>query len=117
LELQNTLEKQAFILGGENYNAPAQLVGDFIAAKPSAAVGSVEPSYKPGVTWSDLSRCLPEYAITAIREALPAFDKKIRGFAMYDAVLTGVETISHNMPFRRCCSNDSTTRAHTKTID
>lgn len=92
LELQNTLEKQAFILGGENYNAPAQLVGDFIAAKPSAAVGSVEPSYKPGVTWSDLSRCLPEYAITAIREALPAFDKKIRGFAMYDAVLTGVET-------------------------
>ena len=92
LELQNTLEKQAFILGGENYNAPAQLVGDFIAAQPSAAVGSVEPSYKPGVTWSDLSSCLPEYAITAIREALPAFDKKIRGFAMHDAVLTGVET-------------------------
>jgi len=92
LELQNTLEKQAFILGGENYNAPAQLVGDFVAAQPSSAVGSVEPSYKPGVTWGDLSSCLPEYAITAIREALPAFDKKIRGFAMHDAVLTGVET-------------------------
>ncbi len=92
LELQNTLEKQAFILGGENYNAPAQLVGDFIAAQPSAAVGRVQPSYKPGVTWGDLSGCLPEYAITAIREALPAFDKKIRGFAMHDAVLTGVET-------------------------
>jgi len=92
LELQNTLEKQAFLLGGENYNAPAQLVGDFLAAKPSKAVGSIEPSYKPGVTWGDLSSCLPEYAITAIREALPAFDKKIRGFAMHDAVLTGVET-------------------------
>jgi len=92
LELQNKLEKQAFILGGENYNAPAQLVGDFVAAQPSSAVGSVEPSYKPGVTWGDLSNCLPEYAITAIREALPAFDKKIRGFAMHDAVLTGVET-------------------------
>jgi len=92
LELQNTLEKQAFLLGGENYNAPAQLVGDFIVAQPSAEVGSVEPSYKPGVTWGDLSSCLPEYAITAIREALPAFDKKIRGFAMHDAVLTGVET-------------------------
>jgi len=92
LELQNKLEKQAFILGGENYNAPAQLVGDFVAVQPSSAVGSVEPSYKPGVTWGDLSNCLPEYAITAIREALPAFDKKIRGFAMHDAVLTGVET-------------------------
>ncbi|MDF1583151.1 MAG: NAD(P)/FAD-dependent oxidoreductase [Methyloprofundus sp.] len=92
LALQNTLEQHAFIAGGENYNAPAQLVGDFLANKPSVAVGRVEPSYKPGVTWGDLSACLPDYAIAAIREALPAFDKQIRGFAMHDAVLTGVET-------------------------
>ena len=92
LDLQNQLEKQAFILGGESYDAPAQLVGDFLGNKPSHKLGSVEPSYKPGVKLGDLSNSLPDYAIAAIREAIPAFDKKIRGFAMYDAVLTAVET-------------------------
>lgn len=92
LALQDKLEKQAFVLGGENYNAPVQRLGDFLANQPSKVMGSVEPSYKPGVKWSDLSSSLPTYAIAAIREALPAFDKKIRGFAMPDAVLTAVET-------------------------
>jgi len=92
LELQNSLEKQAFILGGENYDAPAQLVGDFLNNTPSDVLGSVEPSYKPGIKLGDLSQSLPAYAIAAIREALPAFDKKIRGFALHDAVLTAVET-------------------------
>lgn len=92
LELQDTLEKQAFVLGGENYAAPVQLVGDFLNNQPSQELGKVEPSYKPSVKPSDLSSSLPDYAITAIREAIPAFDKKIRGFSMYDAVLTAVET-------------------------
>jgi uncharacterized FAD-dependent dehydrogenase len=84
--------KQAFVLGGGSYDAPVQLVGDFLANKPSDALGSVEPSYKPGVKLGDLSHSLPDYAISAIREAIPAFDKKIRGFAMHDAILTAVET-------------------------
>lgn len=92
IELQRQLESQAFILGGGDYNAPGQLVGDFLAGRPSTAFGSVQPSYKPGVTLGDLSPSLPAYAIDAIREALPAFDKKIKGFAMNDALLTGVET-------------------------
>ena len=66
--------------------------GDFLAGKPSTALGSVQPSYTPGVHLCDLSTALPDYAIAAIREALPAFDKQIKGFAMHDAVLTGVET-------------------------
>ncbi|MDQ8038180.1 MAG: NAD(P)/FAD-dependent oxidoreductase [Pedobacter sp.] len=89
---QRELESRAYVLGGSNYEAPGQLVGDFISGKASTAFGSVQPSYKPGVKLGDLSSALPEYAITAIREALPAFDKQIRGFAMHDAVLTGVET-------------------------
>ncbi|MBM5572427.1 MULTISPECIES: NAD(P)/FAD-dependent oxidoreductase [Deefgea] len=92
IEFQRQLESHAYILGGENYNAPAQLVGDFLAARPSKEVGSVEPSYKPGVNWTDLASALPDYAITAMREALPEFGKKIRGYDMHDAVLTGVET-------------------------
>ena len=92
IELQDQLEKQAFVLAGESYDAPAQLVGDFLANKPSVALGSVEPSYKPGVKLGDLSQSLPDYAIAAIREAIPAFDKKIKGFAMHDAILTAVET-------------------------
>lgn len=67
-------------------------MGDFIANRPSTAFGSVQPSYKPGVHLGDLNSALPDYAINAIREALPAFDKQIKGFAMHDAVLTGVET-------------------------
>jgi uncharacterized FAD-dependent dehydrogenase len=92
IALQEELESLAFVLGGGNYEAPAQLVGDFIAARPSTALGAVEPSYKPGVRLGDLAPSLPMYAIDAIREALPAFDKQIKGFAMPEAVLTGVET-------------------------
>ncbi|MBE9609779.1 NAD(P)/FAD-dependent oxidoreductase [Chitinilyticum piscinae] len=92
IEFQRALESHAFVLGGSNYNAPAQLVGDFLAGRPSTAVGSVEPSYKPGVTWTDLSSALPDFAIAAMREAIPEMAKKIRGYDMHDAVLTGVET-------------------------
>ncbi|MFZ5604884.1 MAG: NAD(P)/FAD-dependent oxidoreductase, partial [Pseudomonadota bacterium] len=92
VELQRELESRAFVLGGSNYDAPGQLVGDFIANKPSEQLGEVIPSYKPGVKLGDLSSALPPYAIEAIREALPAFGKQIRGFDMADAVLTGVET-------------------------
>ncbi len=89
---QRQLEAHAFKLGGENYQAPGQLVGDFLANRPSTAFGAVLPSYTPGVRLGDLASALPDYAIAALREALPAFDKKIPGFAMNDAVLTGVET-------------------------
>ncbi len=89
---QRALESHAYTLGGSNYQAPGQLVGDFIAGKPSTRLGSVEPSYKPGVLLGDLHSALPAYAIAAMREALPVFGKKIRGFDMHDAVLTGVET-------------------------
>jgi hypothetical protein len=92
IAFQRQWERRAFELGGGNYNAPAQLVGDFLAQRPSTQLGEVVPSYTPGVTMCDLSRALPDYIITAMREALPAFDKQIRGFAMHDAVLTGVET-------------------------
>jgi hypothetical protein len=92
IELQRKLEARAFELGGGNYEAPGQLVGDFIEGKPSTQLGSVEPSYKPGVHLTDLATTLPDYAIAAIREALPVFDQQIKGFAMKDAVLTGVET-------------------------
>jgi uncharacterized FAD-dependent dehydrogenase len=92
IALQRHWEKAAFAAGGGTYAAPAQLVGDFIAGTPSAALGDVVPSYRPGVTPTDLASCLPQYAIEAIREALPAFGKQIRGFDRPDAVLTGVET-------------------------
>jgi len=92
IDFQRKWESRAFELGGGTYDAPGQLVGDFIAGRPSTALGSVIPSYKPGVHLGDLSTALPDYAIAAIREALPVFDKQIRGFAMADAVLTGVET-------------------------
>ncbi|MBI3146812.1 MAG: NAD(P)/FAD-dependent oxidoreductase [Pseudogulbenkiania sp.] len=90
--LQRELESRAFVLGGGTYEAPGQLVGDFLAGRPSSRLGMVTPSYQPGVKLGDLSSALPDYAIAAMREAIPAFDKKIRGFAMNDAVLTGVET-------------------------
>jgi uncharacterized FAD-dependent dehydrogenase len=92
IALQRQWEEAAFAAGGGTYAAPAQLVGDFVAAKPSIVLGEVVPSYRPGVTPTDLSSCLPTYAIEAIREALPAFGKQIRGFDRADAVLTGVET-------------------------
>ena len=89
---QRKWESAAFVAGGGTYAAPAQRVGDFIAGVASTSLGSVIPSYRPGVTPTDLSPCLPDYAITAIREALTAFGRQIRGFDMADAVLTGVET-------------------------
>ena len=89
---QRQWESQAYLLGGRNYNAPGQLVGDFIANRPSSELGVVIPSYTPGVQLGDLNTALPGYAIDAIRQALPEFDKQIHGFAMQDAVLTGVET-------------------------
>jgi len=92
IDFQRRWEERAFELGGGAYDAPGQLVGDFLAGRPSKDFGSVLPSYRPGVRLGDLSSSLPDYAIAAIREALPAFDKQIRGFAMHDAVLTGVET-------------------------
>ncbi|MGJ7511961.1 NAD(P)/FAD-dependent oxidoreductase [Variovorax sp. GT1P44] len=92
IALQRKLESNAFVLGGGDYRAPGQLVGDFIAGKPSTELGSVEPSYKPGVTPADLHGALPAYAIEAMREAFPAFGRKIKGFDLHDAVLTGVET-------------------------
>ena len=92
IDFQRRWEEAAFKAGGENYNAPAQLVGDFLAGRPSTTLGSIVPSYKPAVKMTDLSSCVPGFVIEAIREALPAFDQQIKGFAMHDAVLTGVET-------------------------
>jgi len=96
ITFQRALESRAYELGGANYDAPGQRVGDFLAAQPSRAFGSVQPSYTPGVRPTDLAEpgreSLPVYAIEAIREALPAFERQIKGFAMADAVLTGVET-------------------------
>lgn len=92
IDFQRRLESLAYELGGANYNAPGQLVGDFLAKKASTELGSVIPSYKPGITLCDLAAALPAYAIEAIREALPAFDKQIKGFASNDAIITGVET-------------------------
>ncbi len=92
VELQRQLESRAFELGGSTYEAPGQLIGDFLAGRTSTAFGSVQPSYKPGVHLTDLAAALPEFAISAIREALPAFARQIKGFDLPDGVLTGVET-------------------------
>jgi uncharacterized protein len=92
MRFQRKLEEGAFCLGGSNYHAPVQLVGDFLRQQPSKALGSVTPSYAPGIHLTDLSQSLPNYAIAAIREAIPIFDQKIPGFAFNDATLTGVET-------------------------
>jgi uncharacterized protein len=92
IEFQQALESKAYELGGRTYEAPGQLVGDFLEGKPSTQLGSVTPSYQPGVHLTDLAQSLPDYAIEAIREAIPAFEKQIKGFSMKDAVLTGVET-------------------------
>jgi uncharacterized FAD-dependent dehydrogenase len=90
--LQRQLETRAFEVGGANYEAPGQLVGDFLAQRPSTHWGHVQPSYKPGVKLVDLADVLPDYAVTAMREALPVFGRKIKGYDMPDAVMTGVET-------------------------
>jgi uncharacterized FAD-dependent dehydrogenase len=89
---QRHWEERAYLAGGSSWRAPGQTVGDFLAARPSTSLGAIVPSYKPGVTPSDLSLCLPDYAVVAMREALPAFGRQINGFSMDDAVMTGVET-------------------------
>jgi uncharacterized FAD-dependent dehydrogenase len=89
---QRALEARAFVAGGENYRAPGQLLGDFLAQRASSAFGEIIPSYRPGVTLTDLAPCLPDFVVTAMREALPAFGRMIPGFDRADAVLTGVET-------------------------
>jgi uncharacterized FAD-dependent dehydrogenase len=90
--LQRQLESRAYTLGGSSYDAPGQRVGDFLAGQPSSALGEVQPSYKPGIHLGDLAPSLPAYAIEAMREALPVFGRKIKGYDMADALLTGVET-------------------------
>ena len=92
MELQRQLEAQAFVLGGSNYCAPAQLIGDFLVNKASTQLGEVQPSYTPGVNLTNLASALPQFAIDAMREAIPAFAKQVKGFDLHDGLLTGVET-------------------------
>jgi uncharacterized FAD-dependent dehydrogenase len=92
IAFQRHWEEQAFAAGGGTWSAPGQLVGDFLEGRPSTSLGEVTPSYRPGVMPADLSRCLPDFAVAAMREALPHFARQIPGFAMHDAVMTGVET-------------------------
>lgn len=92
IRFQRELESNAYLLGGENYDAPAQKIGDFLKGSDPSALGDVEPSFTPGIKLTDLSKALPDFAIEAIREAIPAFDKKIKGFSGADGLLTGVET-------------------------
>ncbi len=94
IEFQRDLEKKAFLLGGSNYNAPVQLVGDFLRGNPSKSVGTVEPSYKPGYNLCDISYCFPEFVLESLKQGITEIDKKLYGFASYDAVLTAVETRS-----------------------
>ena len=94
VEFQRTWERKAFILGGKNYFAPLQLVGDFLAGKSSTKLGVIEPTYRPGWRLAHLADCLPDYVCETLRQALPHFDKQLPGFARADAVLTGVETRS-----------------------
>jgi len=113
IAFQRQWESRAYELGGRNYDAPGQLVGDFLAKKPSTQLGSVTPSYKPGVLLGELDQSLPDYAIDAIRESLPVFDKQIRGYAMHDAVLTGVETRTSS-PVRIRRNDDTLQSLNTK---
>jgi uncharacterized protein len=103
--LQRHWEERAFVAGGGSYAAPVQLVEDFVAGRASTSLGDVTPSYRPGVTPTDLSTCLPDYAIAAIREAIPAFGRQIKGFDRNNAVLTGVETRTSS-PIRVARGND-----------
>lgn len=92
IELQRNLESLAFKVGGENYHAPAQLIGDFLAGNASQDLGDVQPSYTPGITLTDLSKIMPNFVTAAIQEAIPVFERQIKGFAKADGLLTGVET-------------------------
>ena len=109
VRFQRKWEQAAFAAGGGDYRAPAQKVGDFLNRRPSDGPGQVTPSYRPGVKWGSLEGCLPEFVTDAMREALPLLDRKLKGFAHPDAVLTGVETRSSS-PVRiqrdqNCVSN------------
>lgn len=94
VRFQEQWERAAYELGGRNFHAPAQLVGDFLADRPSTGSGSVLPSYRPGVTWTRMEGCLPGYVTDTLRGAIPLLDRRLRGFAHPEAVLTGVETRS-----------------------
>ena len=94
VRFQEQWERAAFRLGGENFHAPAQRVEDFLRKRPSEGAGAIQPTYRPGVTWTDLEPCLPEAVTDTLRQALPLLDRKLRGFAHPDSVLTGVETRS-----------------------
>jgi uncharacterized FAD-dependent dehydrogenase len=94
IEFQRQIERAAFRLGGNNYHAPAQLLGDFLAGKASTGQGSVKPSYEPGVVWSDVRECLPEYVTATLQLAIPQIAKKLPGYRLEDAVLTAAETRS-----------------------
>lgn len=92
IEFQRALESKAYVMGGSNYDAPAQTVGDFLKGQTSTALGKVKPSFTPGIKLTNLADALPDYCIEALREAIPAFNRKINGFALDDALLTGIET-------------------------
>jgi len=94
VRFQRRWESAAFELGGRDFRAPAQLMGDFLQGVASSAAGDVQPTYPLGVRYADLSLCLPEFVVSSLREAAPMFDRRMRGFATRDAVLTGVETRS-----------------------
>ena len=113
IALQRKLESQAYVLGGSTYQAPGQLIGDFLSNKASTEFGEVTPSYTPGVHLTNLETALPEYAITAIREAIPEFAKQIKGFDLADGILTGVETRTSS-PIRIKRNDDNLQSINTK---
>ena len=113
MHLQRDLESKAYTLGGSNYAAPGQLIGDFLANIPSTQFGEVTPSYTPSVHLTNLDSALPEFAISAIREAIPAFAKQIKGFDLHDGLLTGVETRTSS-PIRIKRNDDDLQSINTK---
>ncbi len=113
IALQRKLESQAYVLGGSTYQAPGQLIGDFLSNQASTEFGEVTPSYTPGVHLTNLETALPEYAITAIREAIPEFAKQIKGFDLADGILTGVETRTSS-PIRIKRNDDNLQSVNTK---
>ncbi|MEG1310713.1 MAG: FAD-dependent oxidoreductase [Romboutsia sp.] len=115
INFQEKYEKLAYELGGKNYNAPVQLVGDFLNDKVSTSIGNVDPSYKPGYNFVDLRECLPEFVTSTMKEALQKLDNKLNGFAMHDAILTGVETRS-SAPIRIVRDEDTLESTNTKNL-
>ncbi|MGF6275723.1 putative FAD-dependent dehydrogenase [Massilia sp. UYP11] len=113
IDFQRELESRAFVLGGGTYDAPGQLMGDFVKGRPSTEFGSVTPSFRPAVHLTDLATSLPDYAILALREAFVAFDKQIKGYYKEDAVLTGVETRTSS-PIRIKRNNDDLQSLNTR---